>query len=261
MTPVARCESALTEIRQYLIENQIAPTDVSTITLLLNHSSTLSGIYDELAVLSDRQLAELLQQLVSTRSYWSPKDAVAMRDSRAQLSQLNESIVDTANTLAGLLDEREQLQNTQPFTTQTHYHIAQVIQAASQDNYHFKFYVANGLDALAAQFDLKYWPSLGSVLREIADNAATAEIEATDIRTGAAIQSSRASKADFVRSILIMIEDIIATPDLGFPQGFKLTDAAIADFVNVSLQLAVEEIVDSTYIKNVRHRAIKSSDT
>ena len=114
--------------------------------------------------------------------------------------------------------------------------------------------MAEPLQALAGQFDLKYWPYLSTSIKEIGDDAKAAEIYATDPRTEAATSSNRSSKADFVRAMLSMINELKDTPSLYFSRSFGLSDSALADIVNVSLKLNVEELVDSAYVKNFRHR-------
>lgn len=214
----------------------------------------MKNAYNELSVLSEQQKAQFLDQLVGTLSFWSPENAIDMRASRNQLIDVNKKISTLAKELANLLEERSTLENQHPFTSNTHYHIANVIKEASRNNYHFQHFLAEPLEALAGQYDLKYWPYLPAVITEIADDAATAEIYATDPRTEAATSSNRSSKADFVRAILSMIEELKSTPSLRFPRSFSLSDSAMADIVNACLKLSAEELVDSTYVKNLRHR-------
>ncbi|QEY12876.1 hypothetical protein [Cellvibrio sp. KY-YJ-3] len=118
--------------------------------------------------------------------------------------------------------------------------------------------MAEPLQSLAGQFDLKYWPYLPAVIKEIGDNADAAEIYATDPITQAATSSNRSSKADFVRAVLSMIDELKDKPSLDFPQSFCLSDSAMADIVNTCLMLSAEELVDSTYVKNLRHREKRS---
>jgi hypothetical protein len=250
------CEAILVASRNYNEENDILPTDIITINYLLNQSVAMKNVYGELSALSDQQRAQFLDQLVSTLSFWSPDNAIEMRASRNRLIDVNKKISAQAKELADLLEERSDLENHHPFTSNTHYHIANVIKEASRNNYLFRSFVVKPLEALTGQFDLKYWPHISAVINEIADDAASAEIYATDPRTEAAISSNRSSKADFVRAIFSMIDELKAS--LYFPQSFSLSDSSLADIVNVCLKLSAEELVDSAYVKNLRHREKKS---
>lgn len=248
------CEAILMASRNYNVENNIWPTDVITTNYLLTQTAAMKSVYDELSVLSAQQRSQFLDQLVGTLSFWSPEDAIEMRAARNRLIDVNKKISALAKDLADLLEERSTLENQHPFSSNTHYHIANVIKEASRDNYHFQSFLAKPLEALTGQFDLKYWPYLPSVINEIANDAATAGIYATDPRTEAATSSNRSSKADFVRAILSMIEELKSTPSLYFPRSFSLSDSAMADIVNVCLKLGAEELVDGAYVKNLRHR-------
>ena len=248
------CEAILITSRNYNIEKSIWPTDVITINYLLTQSAAMKNVYDELSVLSAQQRAQFLDQLVGTLSFWSPENAIEMREARNRLIDVNRKISSLAKDLADLLEERSTLENQHPFTSNTHYHIANVIEEASRDNYHFRSFLAEPLQALAGQFDLKYWPYLPAVIKEIGDDAEAAEIYATDPRTEAATFSTRSSKADFVRAMLSMIAELKSTPSLHFSKSFSLSDSAMADLVNVCLKLSSEELIDSAYVKNLRHR-------
>lgn len=253
---IDECEAILVENKNYNIEKSIWPTDVITINYLLTQSAAMKNAYEELSVLSVQQRAQFLDQLVGTLSFWSPENAIDMRAARNRLIDVNKKISALAKDLANLLEERSTLENTNPFSSNTHYHIANVIKEASRDNYHFQHFLAKPLEALAGQFDLKYWPYLPIVINEIAEDAAAAEIYATDPRTEAATSSNRSSKADFVRAFLSMIEELKSTPGLYFPRSFSLSDSAMADIdiVNVCLKLVADDLVDSAYVKNLRHR-------
>ncbi len=248
------CEDILIENRNYNIEHNIWPTDVITINYLLTQSAAMKNAYDELSVLSTQQRAQFLDQLVGTLSFWSPEKAIEMRAIRNRLIDVNRKISELAKELAGLLEERSDIENQYSFTSNTHYHIANVIKEASRDNYHFRSFLAEPLDALTGRFDLKYWPYLPAVINEIGDDAASAEVHATDPRTEAATSSNRSSKADFVRAIYSMTEELKSTPGLYFPRRFSLSDSAMADIVNVCLKLDAEDLVDCAYVKNLRHR-------
>lgn len=252
------CEAILITSRNYNVENNIWPTDVITTNYLLTQRTAMRSVYEALSALPTQQRAQFLDQLVGTVSLWSPEDAIEMRTARNRLIEVNEKIGEVTRDLANLLEERSALENQQPFTSNTHYHIVNVIKEASRNNYHFQNNVAEPLEVLAGQFDLKYWPCLASVINEIGEDAATAEIHATDARTEAATSSNRSSRADFVRAVLSMIEDLKSSPNLHFPTNFSLSDSSLADFVNCCLKLEPEELVDSAYIKNVRHREKRS---
>ena len=118
----------------------------------------------------------------------------------------------------------------------------------------FQSYVQEKLDALRGQFDLKYWPSLGDFMRELASDAEKAEMAATDPLTAAATAATRPSKADFFKALFASIEEN-STENYGqLPRAFKLTDRTLASLANCALDLGPDELVDEAYVKRLRQR-------
>lgn len=101
----AECEATLIASRNYNIENSIWPIDVITINYLLTQSAAIRNVYDELSVLSAQQRAQFLDQLVSTLSFWSPENAIKMREARNRIIDVNKKISTLAKDLADLLEE------------------------------------------------------------------------------------------------------------------------------------------------------------
>ena len=60
-------------------------------------------------------------------SFWSPENVIEMRAARNQLIDVNKKISPLAKDLAILVEEQSTLENTTPFSSITHYHIANVI--------------------------------------------------------------------------------------------------------------------------------------
>lgn len=86
------CEAILIADRNSNIEKSIWPTDVITINYLLTQSAEMKSVYDELSVLSAQQRAQFLDQLVGTLSFWSPENAIEMREARNRLIDVNKKM-------------------------------------------------------------------------------------------------------------------------------------------------------------------------
>ncbi|MGE4404931.1 hypothetical protein [Pseudomonas sp.] len=176
------------------------------------------------------------------------------RAARSDLANVNQQIARKAAELAMLLEQRSDLHDTSGFSSDTHYHVCNVIEAASRHNYLFKSYVQEKLNALCSQFDLKYWPSLGEFLQELAADAEKAVTEATDPLTAAATSGTRPSKADFFKALFVSIEENSAKSYGQLPRGFKLTDRTLASLANCALDLGPDDLVDDAYMKRLRQR-------
>jgi hypothetical protein len=251
------CEAFLLEEKRYNTENHIWPSQNAIIDRLLERRVEMLDVYSELLKkLPKREIAleSVLGLVLSTAAIWSPQKIAKVRDQRAELSEINQIIATKAAELADLLEKRDVLQNLGGFYSDTHYSICKVIEDASERNHLYQFYVHDKLSQLYGQYDLKYWPSLAKCVKEVAADADTAIVEAVDSITAAATSSSRHSLADFVRALFAAIEENVQAIHSGFPEGFKLTDSAIATITNCALDMGADELVDASYIKGIRQR-------
>lgn len=250
------CEDILRSEKHYNIEHNILPSETAVADRLLTRRLELAGAYKELYdKLHGRPAAvrAFLGALLRTAAFWNPEQIVAARGNRERLGNVNRQIASKAAELAKLLEARSELHNHSCFTTNTHYHVCEVIEAAAKDNYLFGSYVREALHALRGQFDLKYWPTLNDVLEELARDAEEASLEATNPITSAATTAMRSSRADFFKALFAAIEENSHNRGL-LPRGFKLTDNTLASFTNCALDLGPDDLVDGAYVKRLRQR-------
>lgn len=251
------CENLLLEEIRYNNEHHILPSENAVADRLLRRGIELRDAYEEL---HDKlhahppTLQVFLGLVLSTAAFWNPEKMQEARTARSDLANVNQQIARKAAELAILLEQRSDLHDTSGFSSDTHYHVCKVIEAASQNNGLFKSYVRERLGALRGQFDLKYWPSLGEFLQELAADAGKAVMEATDPLTAAATAATRSSKADFFKALFVSIEENSAKSYGQLPRGFKLTDRTLASLANCALDLGPEDLVDDAYMKRLRQR-------
>ncbi len=192
--------------------------------------------------------------VLNMAAFWNPEKIIEARTARDELANANQQIARKADELATLLEQRSNLHETSGFSSDTHYHVCGVIEAASQHNYLFQSYVQEKLRDLRRQFDLKYWPSLSECLQELASDAEKSVMEATDPLTAAATAASRPSRADFFKALFAAIDENSAENYGQLPKGFKLTDRTLASLANCALDLGPDDLVDDAYMKRLRQR-------
>lgn len=259
MSKTARdtCESILRENIRYNIENEILPSANVIAERLLSRGDELTGMYDEVYEKLHRRphaLRQFLGMLLTAQTFWNPERIAEARVARDALKEINGKIEQHARALAELLERRTQLHNTSGFSSDTLYHICDVIDAAGQGNGHYRSFLRAPLQRLQGQFDLKYWPELSDCLLVIAEDAADADVEATDPLTEAATTSSRPSPSDSVRMLLACIEDCRGDYDGWLPRDFRVSDKHMATIMNVLLDLPSEKLLSAEYIKNLRKK-------
>ncbi|MCD0256828.1 hypothetical protein JWH11_01250 [Xanthomonas melonis] len=251
------CEEFLQEqIRRNEVE-RIVPSESKVARTMLSRGLELRSVYQELEQSLGFDGVEwkvfLEFCVLATGAHWTPEKNIADRSARKRLDKVNEAIAGLADQLAELLEERDEINNRGPFSSDTLYHPVDVIDRASERNGHYQSYLKERLENLC-QFDLKYWPSLSEMVRVIATDAEIANVQSHDSRSAAMSQTSRPSVADFVRAIEEGIAENQHCGLGGLPASFRLSDESIAALVNVLLNLPPESAKDAKYVKNIRER-------
>ena len=162
------------------------------------------------------------------------------------------AVAKSAKKLAKLLRSRSTLENMSAFTSNTHYSICGVIDAAGVENLLYRQYLKPEIQGLRGQFDLKYWPSPDKCIDVIAREAENASVAPTDPITEAATATGRATEASFFRALLKGIEEGKLSNGGHLPEDFTLIDQNWATIANCALGLEVTEWVDAPYVKRFR---------
>ena len=248
------CESILQGEIAYNSENEILPSESEIAERLLANSLSMKCVYVEVydKLQADySKISCLLRSFLSVAAFWSPGKNESARAARIEIGDTNRKIARLATELSGLIDRRTELHDSSGFSSNTHYHVCDVIDAAATKVPEFHSYVSDHLKSLAAEFDLKYWPSLSDFMRALSVDALEADVVATDSITESATRSTRTSKADYFRALLTMIEENVTATN----EGFRLSDKALAIIGNCALDFDPDEMVDEAYVKRLRQRA------
>lgn len=256
--PTQVCEDALRADKAYNIENAILPSENRIIDRLLARRVELVSAYAEIyEKLHDREhgIATILGVVTNVAAFWNPQKVAYARDARVRLQEVNREIGELAMDLAGLLEERSEIGNRSGFASDTHYHIAEVIDAASSDNGFYRFHLRDELKPLKSRYDLKYWPSLAEVVRVIGQDAGDADTKATDTLTRAATTGTRGSRADFFQALFQLIRENGDANPGHLPRNFRLSDETLASLANCALDIEPDDLVDGAYVKRLRQRA------
>jgi len=251
------CEDLLRQEREYNEERNIWPSQNKIIDRLLDRRVELIDAYAEIHEKlhsHPHALKEFFRALTYTGVSWNPTKNVEARAARDRLIEINRGIVEAAGALAALLEERSELENSSSFHAHGLYHVGEVIEVASAGNYMFEWHLREPLQALRAQYDFKYWPSMAACAAALAQDALTSEVETSNVVTEAATRANRASKADFFKALYANIDEYGAGGHGFISSGFRLTDETIASLANCVLDLSADQGVDGAYVKRLRQR-------
>lgn len=257
VSPKNVCENLLLEEKRYNAEHNILLSESKVADYLLARGLEMTPAYEELHSKLHQHphaLKTFLGLVLTAAALWNPERIAEARNARSELTRVNQQIAKQATELAELLQQRSDLSNSSGFRTDTYYHVCDVIQASSQQNYGFKCHVQERLEDLRRQFDLKYWPGLSDFVRELAHDATNAVAQASDPLTAAATAASRASLADFFKALFASIEENSSRSFGYLPYGLQISDSTFAILVNCALDLDVNSMVDGPYVKRLRQR-------
>jgi hypothetical protein len=250
------CEKIFVEGKKFNDENNCLASESAVADRLLARGIELEEAYKELHDTLERRWSALkcfLDLLLSTAIIWNPEKMMEARAGRSELAEVNQQIANLAAKLAALMERRSHLHNESGFSSDTHYHVCEVIEAAAKHNHRFKSYVQQQLSALHLEYGPMYWPSLSEFLQVLAFDARNTVIQATDPMTAAGTKGTRPSRADFFKALFVGIEQNSTTFGQ-LPSGFKLSDKTLASLANCALDLDVDDLVDEAYVKRLRQR-------
>lgn len=254
---IEACENILREDFKYNEEHGIWRSINRIIEGLLGRSTELADVYVELhAALAEqpRALRSFFDVFTIAVYSWNPGKTKKAREDRDKLTGLNVRIAKVSELLSELLSQRTQVKEVSSFNSDTYYHIMDVVEDASEDNGLFRSHLKKKLDSLTYQYDLKYWPSISKVAAQIGIDAANAVTVADDSAANAATEARRPGLADFLKAFEAEL-DRNRVENIGFiPDDFSLSDSSMASLVNCGLELGVEELIESTFVKRYRQR-------
>ncbi|WP_421682130.1 hypothetical protein HKW98_13690 [Stutzerimonas urumqiensis] len=253
------CEAILRSDLEYNQAHKILPSVNRVIERMLARRNELSDAYEELhASLSHRHraLEAFFDVFTSTPMAWSPEKMSKARHARKELIDINTRIAAVAEDLAQLLTRRDEIKETSGFSCETFYHALDALELAaeSEGNYLFEWHVKEGLDALRYQYDLKYWPPLSAVVEAIGEDARNAEVHAQDPATASATESRRPGLSDFLKAYFTRVKDYSISAHGFIPNDFSVSDNTLASLVNCALDLDVDKLIDSDFVKRFRQR-------
>jgi hypothetical protein len=256
-TATQLCEDVLRADIKYNTEHRIWPSLNVIAERMLVRSAELTEAYEELAEkLGARHmgLKVFFDVLLGAAFLRNPEATSQSRADRAELVRVNAQIAEVARELAALVERRSEIHNTTDFHSDTHYSVCGVIEAAAERIPLFESWVKEPLQHLSSRFDLKYWPSIGDFVLEVAEDAERATPVAMDAAAAAATKGKRASTTDFFSALFEHLDEATTRYGGFLPIGFSLTDRTLAALGTCVLDCGPDEPFSADYVKSLRQR-------
>jgi len=177
------------------------------------------------------------------------EDVVKARSDFKELNALKDDIVDLAMKLSSKLERQSELYESSGFSKPEYQFIDDLVEQASEGNYLFQSHVSEKLKSLTYQYDLKYWPSRADLITAIAEFE---EVQPSPIHSqypDHVINGRESDIKDFVLAFDSKFDECN-----GLATGFRFSHNAMADIINVILDLPVNKIATGDAVRNVRSR-------
>ena len=177
------------------------------------------------------------------------KEVVQARKDYKKLIELRDTITNLSWRLESALREQSELYEQSGFSRADYQSVHDVIEQASEHNYLHQSYLAEPLKVLAAQYDLKYWPSRADLLYAIA-MFEEHQPDPLHHEIPEQVINGRASDIkDFVLAFDQQFDDMN-----GLPTGFRFSHSAMADIINVVLDVPPDRVTSGDAVRVVRNR-------
>lgn len=179
----------------------------------------------------------------------SPNEIKATRHNYAELKSLHEQICTLSGQLAEALRKQDQIYEEKGFNREEYLGLMDTIELASENNGLYRMFLKPELKKLEGQYDLKYWPSCPDFVEAIGIHQSN-QPSPTHSEYPDQVLSGRSSQyKDFVLTFDSGYQDNYCLPD-----DFKFSNKAMAEIINVVLDLEPDEYATPEAVKTIRNR-------
>lgn len=177
------------------------------------------------------------------------EDIVKARNEFKELKALNNDIADLAFKLSSKLNRQSELYETSGFSKPEYQFIDDLIEQASDGNYLYQSHVSDKIKLLTGQYDLKYWPSRADLLTAIAEFEEGQPDPGHSQYPEHVINGRESDIKDFVLAFDSRFDE-----HNGLATGFRFSNNALADVINIVLDLPIDKLATGDAVRNVRSR-------
>lgn len=225
---------------------------------MIERASELNVVYEEIIGkygYSDKQCCAYVW--LTLEHVWMSVDyaKTEIEKARAELKEINQlsaEIETLAYRLSAALARQNEIFECSGFSKPNHQTALGMVEEANEHNYLYQSHVSEKIRSLAYQYDLKYWPSRSRVVQSIAEFEER-QSEPTHSEYPEIVLKGRSSDIkDFVIAFDAAFDELN-----GLPTGFRFSNNAMADIINVILDLPLEKLTTGEAIRVVRNRQRK----
>lgn len=225
---------------------------------MIERACELNAVYEGIIAkygYSDKQCCDyvwlILEHIWGSADY-AKTEVEKARAELKELSKLSEEIESLAYQLSEALYKQNELFEISGFRNPEYQTALDMLEEASEHNYLYQSCVSEKIRDLEYRYDSKYWPSRSEVVQSIAEFEER-QPEPTHREYPEAVLKGRSSDIkDFVIAFDSAFDELN-----GLPTGFRFSNNAMADIINVILDFPAEKLATGEAIRVVRNRHCK----
>ena len=254
-TPTEFCNAFIKrELKDYK-ESKIWMSYWPIMERMIDRSLELQTVYKEIVTnygYTDKYSGAkvwLILEHIWLSSDFAKKEVEKARADLKELNQLREEIVILASRLSAALSKQKEIFECSGFTKSDYQNVLDMVDEGGEHNYLYRSYVSKNIQSLGYEYDLKYWPTREDVVQSIADFEGR-QPAPTHLEYPNAVLKGRSTD----------IKDFVIAFDAAFdkqndlPTGFRFSNNAMAEIINVILDLPCEKLTSGEAVRVVRNR-------
>jgi len=236
----------------------ILASENTVIQMLLDDANEMRDVWMSIGkkLNDDRHFQRVIELIVTVAAFYSPVKTKGAREAIRHAVDLNEEISKKAEELAHLLDQQFLLKESNSIELRVSNDPIECMNqwaeafSRARSSYLFDCHVAPALNDLRCKYGLKYWPTVSDLLRGLSHAANEAYAKSYDPLVLAALSSRESSNIDFVRALLVSVEE--DKKYYGFPGGFNFSSKQLTVLTNCALGL-----IEDAYNEGAMKKAVQ----
>ncbi|MPW34879.1 hypothetical protein [Vibrio sp. B1Z05] len=225
---------------------------------MIDRRYELNTVYEEIISkygYSDKQYCDYVWLILE--HIWFSVDYAKIEVEKAkaelkEINQLSEEIETLACRLSTALARQNELFEYSGFRKPDYQTVLDMVEEANEHNYLYQSHVSDQIRLLGTRYDLKYWPNRSDLVKSIAKFEKRQPQPAHSEYPETVLQGRASDIKDFVIAFDAAFDELN-----GLPTGFRFTNNAMADILNVILDLPLEKLTTGEAIRVVRNRQRK----
>jgi len=191
----------------------------------------------------------LILELIWTSSGFCKTEVTNARADFREFQRLQEELVALSTKLANSIRKQSELYESSGFIRHEYQSVSDMIELGCENNGLYQLHLSPKLKSLRYQYDSKYWPSRADIVQAIADFEDCQPLPKHQEYPDAVINGRASDIKDFVLAFDSKFDETNSLPN-----GFRFTNKAMSEIINVVLDLPPDKLASADAIKTVRNR-------